>query len=222
MPKKLRHRGILPLYDSGEADGLLYYVMPYVEEDTLRDRLDAENQLGVEEAVRITREIADALDYAHRHGVLHRDIKPGNILLHEGRPMLADFGIALPLGPGGPARTTEVGLSLGTPHYMSPEQATAEQELTPKSDVYSLACVLYEMLAGEPPLVGPTPQSTAAKRLTDRPTPLTALRDTVTPRLGTLVNRALSRAPADRFDQFRVDGILKYGADAGDATFERF
>jgi len=196
---RLQHPHILPLFDSGEADGLLYYVMPYVEDDTLRDRLDAEKQLGVEEAVRITREIADALDYAHRHGVLHRDIKPGNILLHEGRPMLADFGIALPLGPGGPARTTEVGLSLGTPHYMSPEQATAEQELTPKSDVYSLACVLYEMLAGAPPHAGASSREVMQSIVTGEVEPVTDRRRSVPSNVAAATEKALAKLPADRF-----------------------
>jgi len=200
---RLQHPHILPLFDSGEAEGLLYYVMPYVEDDTLRDRLNAEKQLGVEEAVRITREIADALDYAHRHGVLHRDIKPGNILLHEGRPMLADFGIALPLGPGGPARTTEVGLSLGTPHYMSPEQATAEQDLTPKSDVYSLACVLYEMLAGTPPHAGASSREVLQSIVTGEVEPVTDRRRSVPSNVAAATEKALSKLPADRFGSAR-------------------
>src|SRR5512141_1503407 len=153
----LQHPHILPLFDSGRAVGreggteFLYYVMPYVEGETLRAKLDRETQLGIDEAVRIASQVADALDYAHRHGVIHRDIKPENILLHDGRPMVADFGIALALSAAAGGRMTETGLSLGTPHYMSPEQATAEKDLTPRSDVYSLASVLYEMLAGEPP-----------------------------------------------------------------------
>ncbi|MEJ2546429.1 MAG: protein kinase [Gemmatimonadota bacterium] len=200
---RLQHPHILPLFDSGEAEGLLYYVMPYVDNDTLRDRLNTEKQLGVEEAVRITREIADALDYAHRHGVLHRDIKPGNILLHEGRPMLADFGIALPLGPGGPARTTEVGLSLGTPHYMSPEQATAEQELTPKSDLYSLACVLYEMLAGSPPHAGASSREVLQSIVTGQVEPVTERRRSVPSNVAAATEKALAKLPADRFGSAR-------------------
>src|SRR5689334_22901815 len=144
----LQHPHILPLFDSGEADGFLYYVMPFIDGETLRTRLDRETQLGVDEAVRITCEVADALDYAHRHGVIHRDIKPENILLHDGRPIVADFGIALAVSAAAGGRMTETGLSLGTPHYMSPEQATAEKELTNRSDIYSLASVLYEMLSG--------------------------------------------------------------------------
>jgi serine/threonine-protein kinase len=130
----LQHPHILPLFDSGEADGFLYYVMPYIDGETLRDKLDRETQLGIEEAVRITTQVADALDYPHRNGVIHRDIKPENILLHDGRPMVADFGIALALSAAAGGRMTETGLSLGTPHYMSPEQATAEKEITGSDD----------------------------------------------------------------------------------------
>ena len=147
----LQHPHILPLFDSGTADSFLYYVMPFIDGETLRARLDRERQLGVEEAVRIAREVADALDYAHRHGVIHRDIKPENILLHDGRPMVADFGIALAVSAAAGGRMTETGLSLGTPHYMSPEQAMGEREITPKADIYALGCVLYEMLTAEPP-----------------------------------------------------------------------
>jgi len=144
----LQHPHILPLFDSGTADGFLYYVMPYIQGETLRDKLNRETQLGIEEAVKITSDVADALDYAHRQGVIHRDIKPENILLHDGRPMVADFGIALAVSAAAGGRMTETGLSLGTPHYMSPEQATAEKEITARSDVYSLGSVLYEMLQG--------------------------------------------------------------------------
>ena len=142
----LQHPHILPLFDSGSADGFLFYVMPYIEGETIREKLNRETQFGVDEAVRIAREVADALDYAHRHGVIHRDIKPENILLHDGRAMVVDFGIALAVSAAAGGRMTETGLSLGTPHYMSPEQATAEKELTPRSDIYSLGSVLYEML----------------------------------------------------------------------------
>jgi eukaryotic-like serine/threonine-protein kinase len=150
----LSHPHILPLFDSGEAGGFLYYVMPYIQGETIRERLNRETQLSVDEAVRITREIADALDYAHRNGVIHRDIKPENLLLHDGRPMVMDFGIALAVSAAAGGRMTETGLSLGTPHYMSPEQATADKSITARSDVYSLASVCYEMLAGEPPHTG--------------------------------------------------------------------
>ena len=144
----LQHPHILPLFDSGTADGFLYYVMPFIDGETLRSRLDRETQLGVDEAVKLTVVVADALDYAHRHGVIHRDIKPENILLHDGRPVVADFGIALAVSAAAGGRMTETGLSLGTPHYMSPEQATAEKEITARSDVYSLASVLYRCWLG--------------------------------------------------------------------------
>jgi serine/threonine-protein kinase len=140
----LQHPHILPLHDSGEADTFLYYVMPFVEGETLRDKIDHEKQLGVEEAIEITRSVAAALDYAHRQDVIHRDIKPENILLHDGQALVADFGIALALSHAGGARLTETGLSIGTPHYMSPEQAMGDRELDARSDVYSLGAMLYE------------------------------------------------------------------------------
>jgi eukaryotic-like serine/threonine-protein kinase len=161
----LQHPHILSLFDSGEADGLVFYVMPYVEGESLRARLLREKQLPVDEAVRIAREVADALDYAHRHGVIHRDIKPENILLHDGRALVADFGIALAAARSeGGTRMTETGMSLGTPAYMSPEQAMGEREITARSDVYALGCVLYEMLTGEPPFTGPTALAPASDR----------------------------------------------------------
>ncbi len=150
LTANLQHPHILPLFDSGEADSFLFYVMPYVEGESLRDRLFREKQLPVDEAVRIAREVASALDYAHRHGVIHRDIKPENILLHDGRALVADFGIALAASKAGGARMTETGMSLGTPHYMSPEQAMGEREITARSDVYALGAVLYECLTGDP------------------------------------------------------------------------
>ncbi len=164
----LQHPHILPLYDSGEADGLLFYVMPLIEGESLHDRLIRERQLPVEDAVAITSAVAGALDYAHRHDVIHRDIKPENILLHDGQPLVADFGIALAVSEAGGSRLTETGLSLGTPFYMSPEQATGERVIDKRSDVYSLGCVAYEMLAGEPPHTGPTSQAVIAKILTSR------------------------------------------------------
>jgi len=194
----LDHPHILPLHDSGAADGLLYYVMPYVEGESLHDLLQRERQLPVDEAVRIASEVAGALASAHRHGVVHRDIKPGNILLREGHARVADFGIARAVSSAGGEKMTATGLAVGTSTYMSPEQAAGE-ETDERSDIYALGCVLYEMLAGEPPLVGPTRQSTAAKRLTDRPTPLPALRDSVSLELDAVVEKSLSRSPADRF-----------------------
>ena len=195
----LQHPHILPLFDSGTADGFLYYVMPYVEGETLRDKLNRETQLSIEEAVRITTEVADALDYAHRHGVIHRDIKPENILLHDGRPMVADFGIALALSAAAGGRMTETGLSLGTPHYMSPEQATAEKDLTNRSDIYSLGTVLYEMLTGNPPHTGASAQQIIMKIVTEEAAPVTKARKSVPPNVAGAVARAIEKLPADRF-----------------------
>jgi serine/threonine-protein kinase len=195
----LQHPHILPLFDSGTADGFLYYVMPFIDGETLRSKLDRERQLGIDEAITIATEVADALHYAHRHGVIHRDIKPENILLHDGRPMVADFGIALAVSVASSGRMTESGTSLGTPLYMSPEQAAADRQIDARSDVYSLGAVLYEMLAGEPPFTGPTGQAVIAKLLTTTATPLGVLRATVPPQVNQAVNRALAKAPADRF-----------------------
>jgi serine/threonine-protein kinase len=196
----LQHPHILSLFDSGEADGVVFYVMPYVEGESLRDRLTREKQLPVDEAVRIAREVADALDYAHRHGVIHRDIKPENILLHGGHAQVADFGIALAVSRSdGGTRMTETGMSLGTPHYMSPEQAMGEREITAKSDVYALGCVLYEMLTGEPPFTGPTAQAIIARVMTEEPRSLTLQRKTIPPHVEAAVVTALAKLPADRF-----------------------
>ena len=195
----LQHPHILPLFDSGEADGFLYYVMPYVEGETLRDKLDRETQLGIEEAVKITTEVADALDYAHRHNVIHRDIKPENILLHDGRPIVADFGIALAVSAAAGGRMTETGLSLGTPHYMSPEQATAEKDLTSRSDIYSLGAVLYEMLTGDPPHTGSSAQQIIMKIVTDEARPVTDVRKSVPPHVAAATTKSLEKLAADRF-----------------------
>src|SRR5687768_5504450 len=153
---RLDHPHILTLIDSGEADGILYYVLPYVRGESLRGKLNREKQLGVDEALSIVRQVASALDYAHERGVVHRDIKPENILLHEGEAVLADFGIALAVQEAGGNRLTETGLSLGTPQYMSPEQATGDRSLERRSDIYSPGAVLYEMISGEPPVTGAT------------------------------------------------------------------
>jgi serine/threonine-protein kinase len=198
---------ILPLYDSGEADSFLFFVMPYVAGDTLRDRLDRESQLPVAEAVDIARKIGSALAFAHGKGVVHRDIKPANILMRRGEPLVADFGIALALSEAGDGRITETGLSLGTPHYMSPEQASGERMLDVRSDVYALACVLYEMLAGEPPHPGPTAQSVLAKILTDEPRRIMDLRRSVPPHVDAALARGLEKLPADRFET--VEAFLK-------------
>jgi len=202
----LQHPHILPLFDSGSAESFLYYVMPFVEGETLRGKLQRERQLGVDESVRLVRDVADALDYAHRHGVIHRDIKPENILVHDGRPVVADFGIALAVSSAGKGRMTETGLSLGTPHYMSPEQATADRDLSPRSDVYSLACVLYEMLAGDPPHTGPSPQAILMRILTDTPRPVSETRTTVPPHVVAALSKALEKLPADRFDTAKAFG----------------
>ncbi len=196
----LQHPHILPLFDSGTAGGFLFYVMPFIDGETLRSKLDRETQLGVDESVKITVAIADALDHAHRHGVIHRDIKPENILLHEGRPMVADFGIALAVSAAAGGRMTETGLSLGTPHYMSPEQATAEKEISARSDVYSLASVMYEMLAGQPPHLGGSAQQIIMKIVTDTARPLTELRKSVPPNVAAACAKALEKLPADRFE----------------------
>jgi Tol biopolymer transport system component len=196
----LQHPHILSLFDSGEADGLVFYVMPYVEGESLRDRLAREKQLPVEEAVRIACEVADALEYAHAHGVVHRDIKPENILLHGGHAMVADFGIALAASRSdGGTRMTETGMSLGTPHYMSPEQAMGEKEITPKADIYALGCVLYEMLTAEPPFTGATAQAIVARVMTEHPRALTLQRHTIPRHVEAAVLRALEKLPADRF-----------------------
>ncbi|HJS48274.1 MAG TPA: LpqB family beta-propeller domain-containing protein [Gemmatimonadales bacterium] len=195
----LQHPHILPLFDSGTAGGFLYYVMPYVAGETLRNKLDRETQLGIDEAVKLTVAVADALDYAHRQGVIHRDIKPENILLHDGRPMVADFGIALALSAAAGGRMTETGLSLGTPHYMSPEQATAEKEITARSDVYSLGAVLYEMLTGNPPHTGASAQQIIMKIVTEEAAPVTKLRKAVPPHVAAAVATAVEKLPADRF-----------------------
>lgn len=196
----LQHPHILPLFDSGEADTFLYYVMPFIDGESLRDRLNRETQLSVEDAVRISREVAEALDYAHRHDVIHRDIKPENILLHDGRAMVADFGIALAVSAAAGERMTETGLSLGTPHYMSPEQATAEKELTNRSDVYSLGCVLYEMLTGDPPHTGSSAQGIILKIVSDDVRSVTELRRMVPPHVAGAVSNSLQKLAADRFE----------------------
>jgi Tol biopolymer transport system component len=197
----LQHPHILPLHDSGEVAGTVFYVMPYVEGESLRERLTRLKQLPVEETVRIGREVADALEHAHTQGVIHRDIKPENILLQGGHALVADFGIALAVTRSeGAERMTETGMSLGTPHYMSPEQAMGEREIRPAADVYALGCVLYEMLTGEPPFTGATAQAIVAKLLTTDPEPVTTLRRTVPANVDAALEKALQRLPADRFE----------------------
>ncbi len=195
----LQHPHILGLIDSGEVQGTAYYVMPFVEGESLRDRLTREKQLPVTDAVRIATEVAGALDYAHRHGVIHRDIKPENVLLHDGSALVADFGIALAVSSAGGTRMTETGMSLGTPHYMSPEQAMGEREITARSDIYALGAMTYEMLVGEPPFTGPTAQAIVAKVMTEKPASIRRARERVPEQLEDAVFTALEKLPADRF-----------------------
>ena len=199
LTANLQHPHILPLHDSGEADSFLYYVMPYVEGESLRDWLNRERHLPVDDALRVTTQVAAALSYAHQHGVIHRDIKPENILLASGAAVVADFGIARAVTEAGAGRLTETGLSLGTPQYMSPEQATGDRELDGRSDVYALGCVLYEMLAGEPPYTGPTAQSVIAKVLTEQPRRIRSARPTVPVHVEAAIHKAMAKLPADRF-----------------------
>ncbi len=195
----LQHPHILPLHDSGEADSFLYYVMPYVEDETLRQLIDREKQLPVDEAVRIATAVANALDYAHRNKVVHRDIKPANILLQDGEPVVADFGIALAVGAAGGSRLTETGLSVGTPYYMSPEQATGDQMLGAATDTYALACVLYEMLVGEPPYLGNTAQAVLGKIIAGAPIAPMEQRSSIPANVDAAIRKALEKLPADRF-----------------------
>lgn len=218
----LQHPHILPLFDSGQVDGTVFYVMPFVEGESLRDRLGREKQLSIADAVRITVEVASALDYAHRHGVIHRDIKPDNILLHDGRALVADFGIALAASRSeGGSRMTETGMSLGTPHYMSPEQAMGERDLDARTDVYALGCVLYEMLTGEPPFNGPSAQAIIAKVMSSEPEPVTTLRRTVPPPVAHAIHIAIQRLPVDRFPSAAKFGEALTSPTAG-ATVPHF
>src|SRR5262245_2965632 len=211
---RLSHPHILTVHDSGEADGLLWYTMPGVEGESLRAQLRREGPLSIDETVRIGRSVAEALDFAHSQGVVHRDIKPENILLFGNEPMVADFGIALAVDAADQERLTLTGLSLGTPAYMSPEQALGDSRVDRRSDLYSLGCVVYEMLAGEPPYTGPTPQAIVAKRLTGPPPPLGAVRD-LPPALEQVIQQALARNPADRFASCR--GFARALGDAASA-----
>ena len=195
----LQHPHILPLFDSGEADSFLFYVMPYVEGESLRDRLKREHQLPVDDAVLIATNVAEALDYAHSHGVIHRDIKPANILLQAGKPVISDFGIALAVGVAGGGRLTETGLSLGTPHYMSPEQATGDLSVGAATDIYALGAVLYEMLVGDPPYVGSTAQAILGKIITGELASATEERASVPANVDSAIRKALEKLPADRF-----------------------
>ncbi|MBX9927735.1 MAG: serine/threonine protein kinase [Gemmatimonadaceae bacterium] len=219
----LQHPHLLPLFDSGEAGGLLFYVMPFIEGESLRARLDRERQLSVEEAIRIGTALADALDFAHGHGVIHRDLKPENILLQAGHPVIADFGIALAVSNAGGSRVTQTGLSLGTPQYMSPEQAMGERTLDARSDQYSLAAVIYELLTGEPPHTGPTPQVVLSRLLTESPRSVRTTRAAVALSTDAALTRALSKAPADRFASVRAfaDALRESARPAEDRPASR-
>jgi eukaryotic-like serine/threonine-protein kinase len=212
MAARLQHPHILTMLDSGESAGRLWFTMPFIEGESLRDRLNREKQLPVEDALRIAREAADALDYAHHHGIIHRDIKPENILLAGRHALVADFGIARALDSGGAQKLTETGMAVGTPAYMSPEQASGERELDGRTDIYSLGIVLYEMLAGEPPFSGATVQAMIARRLTETARPLRTIRETIPESVDQAVARALAKAPADRF---KTAGELARALEAG-------
>jgi eukaryotic-like serine/threonine-protein kinase len=199
----LQHPHILPLFDSGEADSFLFYVMPHIEGETLRERIDRDKQLPVDEALGIATAVANALQTAHEAGIVHRDIKPGNILLSRGEPLVADFGIALAVGAGGSNRLTETGLSIGTPYYMSPEQATGDQAVGTPSDTYALAAVLYEMLTGDPPYVGSTAQAVLGKIIQGVPVSATAVRKSIPANVDAALRKALEKLPADRFPEAR-------------------
>ena len=196
----LQHPHILPLFDSGRVESTVFYVMPYVQGESLRSRLDRESQLPVADAIRIATDIAGALDYAHRQGVIHRDIKPDNVLFHDGRALVADFGIALAWSQGEAGmRMTRSGVSLGTPQYMSPEQASGEHQLDPRTDVFALGVVLYEMLTGQPPFTGATVPEVFARVIADEVTPVVRRRKSVPPHVAAAVERALEKLPADRW-----------------------
>jgi serine/threonine protein kinase/Tfp pilus assembly protein PilF len=199
LAARLNHPHILPLFDSGNADGLLYYVMPYVEGESLRERLDRDRQLPIQEAISHTQAIASALDYAHRQGIVHRDIKPENVMLYENMAMVMDFGIAKAVSAAGTETLTQTGMMVGTPAYVSPEQAAGETNLDGRSDQYSLACMLYEMIAGERPFSGGTPQSIMAKRFTETPQPLQAVRSSVPQSVDWAVSKAMSTEASGRF-----------------------
>src|SRR6476469_6989969 len=199
---RLNHPHILPLYDSGDASGFLFYVMPYITGESLRAKMDREKQLSVDQALAITRQVAAALDYAHERNVIHRDVKPENIMLHEGEAMIADFGIAL-VTDSADERITEGGIVVGTPAYMSPEQSFSDSALDARSDVYSLACVLYEMLAGEPPYSAPNAQALVLKRIFDPIPAVRRLRAAVPASVDQALTTALARQPADRFASTR-------------------
>ena len=200
LAANLQHPNILGLYDSGDADGILYYVMPFIEGESLRARLDREQQLPIHDAVRITREAAEGLAYAHEHGVVHRDIKPENILLQNGHALVADFGIARALDAAG-EKLTQTGMAVGTPHYMSPEQAMGADGADGRSDIYSLGCVLYELLVGQPPFDGPNARAILARHTMEQVPSLTVVRPSIPDELEDTVLQSLEKTPADRYQK---------------------
>jgi serine/threonine-protein kinase len=214
----LSHPGILSLHDSGEADGLLYYIMPYLEGESLRDRLVSEKLLSIEDAVAITRDVAEALAFAHERGVVHRDIKPENIMFQGGRAVVGDFGIARAVDEAGGERLTQTGITVGTPDYMSPEQAAGDQDLDGRSDIYSLGCVLYQMLAGTPPYTGVTPQAILARKAIEPVPSLRVVRDSVPEAVEAVVNKSLAKVPADRYGTADQMAAALAGAASGELT----
>jgi TolB-like protein/tRNA A-37 threonylcarbamoyl transferase component Bud32 len=223
IASRLQHPHILALYDSGEAANSLYYVMPYLSGESLRDRMDRERQLGVDEAVRLACEVASALGFAHARGVVHRDIKPENVLLDDGHAVVADFGIAHAVSASGEQKLTQTGVTLGTPTYMSPEQAFAEKTIDGRSDIYSLACVLYEMLVGQPPFTGPNAQAIMARHSMEQVPSLTIVRESVPEHVEEAVFRALAKTPADRFataEEF-IEALRTPGGRTGTRRVQR-
>jgi len=216
----LNHPHILPLHDSGEADGFLYYVMPYVEGETLRDKLKREKQASVEDTLALADSVASALDHAHRHGVIHRDIKPENILLQEGEAVVTDFGVARPLTRTAAESRAEAGLAVGTPEYLSPEACAGDRDLDGRSDEYALACVLYEMLAGHPPFTAATPQGVAARHLSDAVPPLATVRPDIPANMSRAIMTALAKKPADRYPSLQAfaDALRSASADHEEAA----
>ena len=217
LAARLQHPHILPLHDSGEAGGFLFYVMPFVEGESLRQRLDREGQLPLDDALRITREVADALQYAHERDIVHRDIKPENILLTGQHSLVADFGIARAISAAGGMTLTETGLAVGTPTYMSPEQASGESRVDGRADVYALGCVLYEMLAGEPPFRGPTHVVIAQHSAATAPS-VRGPRPTVPPAIDAAIAKALAKSPADRFNTAKEFASALSAADTTSGT----
>src|SRR5687768_11039731 len=217
IASRLSHPNILPLFDSGESGGFLYYVMPFVEGESLRSRIEREKQLSIPDSVAIGRAVAAALSYAHAQGIVHRDIKPENVLFAAGQPVVTDFGIARAVGVAGGDQLTQTGIAIGTPAYMSPEQAAGDRELDARSDVYALGCVLYEMLAGQAPFTGRTAQAVLARHAIDPVPPLRTIRQTIPAGLEAVVLRALAKTPADRF---RTAGELADALEQGEKTVE--